>query len=235
MSDRNREHERWREELPAYLLGALGPDEAEACARHIESCDSCRAEARWLTPAVDRIPQDGPRVAPAPELRERIMAEVRAEASSETSDLAGPKPRRSLLDRFRGLGVRPLAGMAVVLLVCAAAAGYWIGSGGSGGGTTTYVEGEAPAVTATVVREGDAATLSLANVDPLPERRVLQAWVQRGDEIEPVPALFSPDRSGNARTTIENIDGADAVMVTTEPAGGSDAPTEQPFVIVDVS
>lgn len=233
MSDRSEEHDRWREELPAYVLGALSPGDAEACARHIEVCEACSAEARWLTPAVDRIPQDTQRVEPPAGLRERIMAEVKADAGARSPS---PRAKPSFFDRFGGLGLRQLAGITAVLLVCVAVAGYWVGSGGSPGdpATTTYVEGQSPAVTATVVREGDTATLSLANVDPLSERRVLQAWVQRGDQIEPVPALFAPDRGGEAKTIIEDMYGVEAVMVTTEPAGGSEAPTEDPFVRVEI-
>ena len=108
--------------------------------------------------------------------------------------------------------------------------------GGSGGGeaTSTIVSGHAPGVTATVVRQGEQGTLQLANVRPLPSDRVLEAWVRRDGEVEPVPALFAPDREGQAMTTIADMNGVDLVMVTAEPAGGSPAPTSSPIVEVPV-
>ena len=74
----------------------------------------------------------------------------------------------------------------------AAVAGYAIRGGDSGGGdATTVAAGKPPAVTAKLVMEGDSATLRLANVDAMPSDRVLEAWVQRDGEVEPVPAASS--------------------------------------------
>ncbi len=56
-----------------------------------------------------------------------------------------------------------------------------------------------------VVREGDQGTLRLASVTKLPDNSVLEAWVRREGEVEPVPELFVPDRSGSASTTIGDM------------------------------
>ena len=45
-------HERWSEDVAAYMLGALEPAEAAELERHAEGCERCRPEIRWLTPAV---------------------------------------------------------------------------------------------------------------------------------------------------------------------------------------
>ena len=68
----------------------------------------------------------------------------------------------------------------------------------------------------------------------LPNDRVLEAWVRREGKIEPVRALFVPDPKGNASTTIGDMKGVDTVMVTTEPPGGSAAPTSTPIVTVPI-
>ena len=49
-------HERWSEDVAAYLLGALEPAETTALERHAEGCERCQAEIRWMTPAVDALP-----------------------------------------------------------------------------------------------------------------------------------------------------------------------------------
>ena len=80
MNERNG-HDRWSEELAAYLLGALDPAEVAAFERHAEGCERCRAEARWLAPALQALPESVERVEPPPRLRDRLMAEVRADVA----------------------------------------------------------------------------------------------------------------------------------------------------------
>jgi hypothetical protein len=113
--------------------------------------------------------------------------------------------------------------------------GYAIGNWGSGSEkTSTVVAGRPPGVTATMVRSNGGATVQLAGVHPLSHRRVLEAWVRREGRVEPVKALFVPDREGNARTTIDDMRDVEVVMVTAEPPGGSASPTSAPLVTVAI-
>ncbi len=246
-------HERWSEDVAAYVLGALEPRDAAELERHIGGCERCQAEIRWLAPAVRALPESVERVEPPRELRARVMAEVRADAgaSAPGGERAGVRgddreARPGLGGRISAwirdlgsgpMGLRPVAGVAVAVLVVAAVAGFAIG-GGIGGGsdesgqTSTVVTGEAPGVTAKMVSEGDSGTLHLDNVKPLPSDRVLEAWVQRDGEVEPVEALFVPDREGRASTELPDMDGVEVVMVTTEPEGGSESPTSAPIVTI---
>jgi anti-sigma-K factor RskA len=227
----------WSEEIAAYLLGALEPEEAEQLERHLEECEGCRSQLRWLAPAIRSLPESVERVEPPRELRRRLIEEVRADAraASAAADGEGARRRSPGWTHPFGLGWRPLAGLAAVALVAVAVAGYEIGSEDSGGGTSqTIVAGHAPGVTAEMVSEGEGGTLRLANVRQLPDGRVLQAWVRRSGKVEAVPALFVPDREGRASTTIEDMRGVDTVMVTTEPSGGSRAPTSAPLVTMEI-
>ena len=233
MSDRER-HESRGDEIAAYLLGALEGDERAELVGHLEDCPDCQAELRWLRPAVQLLPESVPLVEPPRELRGRILAEAEADARRQRrAGAAAPTASR----RRIFTGWRPLAGLAT-LAVVAAVAGYAIGGsssdGGSGPKPTTVAAGKAPGVTARLVSTGDSGTLHLANVHNLPEERVLEAWVQRGSQVTPVRALFVPDREGRATETIPDIHGADAVMVTAEPRGGSPAPTSPPVVTLEM-
>jgi anti-sigma-K factor RskA len=235
-------HERWRDDVAAHMLGALEPEQAAELERHAEGCERCREDMRWLAPAVQALPEGVPRRQPPPRLRERLLAEVRADAAAagtaETgAQSSGSGLRERLAGLLRGSGPgrrwRPLAaGLAVVLVVLAGAAGYEVGHGG-GGPAHTYTGAEG-GITAEVVRQGEGAELNLAHVEPLPPDKVLQAWVQREGEVEPVKALFVPDRDGNASTMIADMNGVEVVMVTREPAGGSPEPTSAPFVQVPI-
>lgn len=236
-------HDRWREDVAAYMLGALQPAEEAELERHLEGCERCREEVRWFLPAVDALPEGVERLQPPPQLRARLLAEVRSDlpdAQTRTAPAAdGPWDRAAEWVRSLGagpMGLRPVVGVAVAALVVLAIGGYAIvgGSGGSDQGTTTISAGQAPGVTARVVMEGDGGTLHLANVKKLPDERVLEAWVQRDGEAHPVRALFVPDREGRATTTIADMEGVEVVMVTTEPPGGSKAPTSSPIVTVPI-
>jgi anti-sigma-K factor RskA len=243
----NTDHDRWRDDLAAYMLGALEPGEAAELERHAEGCEHCRAEMRWLTPAVQALPEAAARLEPPRELRSRVMAEVRDDAGARVRPdgarygEAEPGLRKRASRWLQGLGsgpmgLRPVVGVAASVLVVAVVAGFAIGGGiGSGeGGTSTVVAGKPPGVTAKVVRQGNSGTLELADVRQLPSDRVLEAWVRREGKIEPVRALFVPDRKGRASTTIADMHGVDTVMVTTEPAGGSSAPTSAPIATIPI-
>jgi anti-sigma-K factor RskA len=234
------EHDRWSEDLAAYMLGVLEPGEAAELERHAEGCERCRSEMRWLTAAVEVLPEAVELQEPPPQLRERLMTEVRADARAAGVKDAeeGFAGRAAAWLRGRRSGSRdwrPLAGLAAVALVVVALAGYEIGSGSSGSGESTVgVVTSAHGVIAKVVSSGDTAELHLADVHELPENRVLEAWVRRDGDVEPVRALFVPDSEGRASTTIGNLNGVDLVMVTTEPVGGSESPTSSPIVEVPI-
>jgi anti-sigma-K factor RskA len=224
------EHERRRDDIAAYLLGALEPGEAAELERHIAGCPECEQELRRLRPAVQVLPETVESVEAPAALRGRLMEQVRSEAAgSQAAPAAHRAPRR----RF---GLRPLAGLAAAALVVAAIGGYAISDSGSGGGpqTTTVVTGQSPGVTAEMVREGETGTLRLANLHQLPAGKVLQAWVQRGKRVVSAKALFVPNSDGTATATIDNMDDVNTVMVTAEPRGGSIQPTSAPIVSVSI-
>jgi anti-sigma-K factor RskA len=224
------DHIRWSEDLAAYTLGALGPDEAVDFERHLEGCERCQAEMRWFEPALQTLPESVERREPPRSLRESLMAEVRADARRQ----AGPRKERSRWFS-RGFLLRPAIGLAALVLVVAAVAGYEIGKGGGGEeGSASTIVSRSHGVTVKMVREGDGGTLRLAGVHQLPPKKVLEAWVRREGKVEPVPALFVPDREGRAETTITDMSGVDTVMVTEEPQGGSEEPTSPPIVTMSV-
>lgn len=223
-------HERHRDELAAYLLGALEPGEAAELERHLAGCEECRTELEWLRPAVQLLPESVERVEPPRELRGRLMEQVRSEAEIASA------PRPAARGRgIRSWSLRPVAGLAALVLIVAAVAAYAISDSGPGGGdVTTVVAGHSPEVTAEMVRDGESGTLHLANLHQLPRDKVLQAWVQRGERVESAKTLFVPNQDGTASATIDGMNGVTTVMVTAEPRGGSVQPTSAPIVSVAI-
>jgi anti-sigma-K factor RskA len=221
------DHDRWRDELAAYALGALEADEAAVLERHLADCVECRAELDWLRPAVQMLPESVERLTVPPGLRDRLMEQVRSEANEPRGSQS---PTRSSSGRSGGLAWRPLAGLAALLLIAVAVGIYAIGGDSGGGGETTVVAGHAPAVTAELVRDGESGTLHLAHLHQLPRDEVLQAWVQRGQHVVSAKTLFVPNPDGTASATIDDMHDVNTVMVTAEPRGGSTQPTSAPIV-----
>jgi hypothetical protein len=57
-------------------------------------------------------------------------------------------------------------------------------------------------------------------------------WLQRaGRAPEPTAALFTPRRDGSATANVGDVQGIDKVMVSSEPRGGSPAPTTAPILV----
>jgi anti-sigma-K factor RskA len=236
------EHDRRLEQAAAFALGALDAEHYDDFKDHLEGCKRCQEEVRWLALAVRALPEAVEQHTAPPALKQRLMEEVRADAAAAAKRARDEQRRERAVSRkgfgewLRGLHLggltwRPLAGMAVVVLIVAGGIGYAVGTGGGSSVHTTESEGP-NGIEAKVVTEGNRAEVRLANVKQLPEGKVLEAWVQRGNAVEPVPALFAPDQAGNASTTIEDMRDVSLVMVTREPAGGTKVPTTEPIVTV---
>jgi anti-sigma-K factor RskA len=236
------DHDSHFEEAAAFALGALDAERIDDFKEHLKGCKRCQEELRWLAPAVRALPEAAEPQTPPPALKVRLMEEVRADAAAaekatrEEEQRERAASRKSFGEWLSGLHVggltwKPLAGLAVVVLVVAGGIGYAVGTGGSGSGNVhTWEAEQGGGIEAAVVREGDRGELRLTGVEQLPKGKVLEAWVQRGNAVEPVPALFAPDHAGNASTTIEDMQDVSLVMVTQEPAGGTKVPTTEPIV-----
>ena len=232
MDDKN---QTWFDQLAAYALGALEAGEAAEVEAHLAECERCQAHLRWLQPAVQALPEGVERHRPPKAVRDRVMSEVRADAKRAEAGEPGPGWLGWL--RAGSYGFKPAIALATVALLLVAFVGYEVGSNGSGEGTGPVVVGsqeEASGIKVKMVSEGDGGTLKLEDVQPLPDDRVLEAWVRREGEVEAVPALFVPDHEGNASTVIEDMDGVEVVMVTHEPKGGSATPTSDPIVAMEL-
>ena len=250
-----------RDDAGAWVLGALPEDEQERFAAHLASCAECRREVAELQMVADTLPLAAVQVAPPPELKDRIMSAVRAEAvvvaaardEREPAAPAGPadaeapaaapapaeRPQKPKPDRawWRKpfLALRPLpAAVAAAVLVALGVAGGVLLSGGPSERTVQaqVVTPSAPTARASLTVEGDQATLSVRNFPAAPRGRVYQVWRKRpGRPPAPTNALFGV-RDGRATVEVPGgVQGVEQVLVTDEPEGGSRAPTRAPVVI----
>ena len=150
------DHERWRDDLAAYLLGALEPGESADLERHVAGCEECRTELRWLGPAIQALPEAVERVEPPPELRARVLAEVRADAAAGSA--AAVAGARAAPWRGRGSGPARAAARSPrsprSRWSSPRSAATRSAAANRAAPATTVVAGHAPGVTAKMVRDG---------------------------------------------------------------------------------
>jgi anti-sigma-K factor RskA len=230
------DHRGYRDDVGAYLLGALPDPERAAFEAHLEGCAECREEVDRLRPAADLLPRSVEQVEPPPSLKRSLMEVVEREAGSRAG--AAPARRTSLGERLRGLlrPVRPAfvaAALAVGVVV-----GFAIAQlGGEETRTLTASVNERvlPDASGRLVVQGDGEDGGILRVQGMPSPgrgRVYQAWVMRDGMVEPEETFEVGADGGGAVAVPENLSDAEAVLLTREPRGGAMAPSEQPILTV---
>ncbi len=226
------EHMPWEDDRAAYLLDALDERERIEFETHLASCDRCRAELRWLQPAVDVLPASVEQYEPPTELRNRILGAV--EADSGPAKTAPARPTKPPF--WKRISPAALSGVAAALALAVGIAGGYALRGDSGTpqtvATTVPVEPTAPSVraAANIVRHDDTYTLDVSHIPDLRPGDVYQVWMRNGDQLQP-SILFVPSRDGTAKLVLPAQTGAaDEMLVTREPSGGSQEPTSAPLV-----
>jgi anti-sigma-K factor RskA len=226
-------HENLRADLAAYALGALEGADVGRIERHLADCEGCRGYVRWLEPAVDTLPASVEQVRPPASLRASIMDVVQEEARAEEAarrERARPAGGRSWRDWF----LRPATAFAAVAaLVVGVVVGQALSDSGNEPNTiAAKPTGSAPpgAVAATLSVEGNEGVLDVARMPGLKRNEVYELWVQRGGRVA-AAGTFELDPDGTASAPVGgSLEGADAVLVTSEPSGGSLQPTSAPIL-----
>jgi anti-sigma-K factor RskA len=238
------EHGRYAQDAGAYLLGALDEVETKAFERHLVTCARCLEDVDRLRAAADALPRSVTPLAPPPTLKRSLMEVVQREAR----EAAGRPRRASVRELFTvllpgGLRVRPglALGVAAMVLAVGIAAGFGVARIAGGGEARTVSASvdhrRVPFASARLVmpdRGRDGGILRLHGLPNLPSNRVYQVWVQEDHEIIPGPVFGVRQDGSGAAAVPEELDGADAVMVTREPRGGARAPSEKPILRVNL-
>lgn len=225
------QHSEQVESVGAYALGALPELEAQVFERHLMGCELCQEELRRLTEAVEALPRSVPAHEPPASLRARLMEEVRAEAPRRSP---ARQRRRVFVPRLRPAIAWAAAAVALV------AGGYGAAelARDDAGGRTLQAQVDMqrlPDGTATLsIPEDGGAVLRVAGMPEAGRGRVYEVWIERRGEVEPV-SIFDVDARGTGAAAVPgSLEDVSAVMVTREPRGGSEEPSEAPVLRVDV-
>ena len=203
------------DDLAAYALGALEPAEEESVRDHLEDCERCRAELRWLEPAVDVLPASVPQVEPPRRLKRELMKTVRADARSERGAWWTRRPG------WITIRARPAVAIGVIALLVAGVAGFLVSEGNRATDDEVTLAGDASGV---LERDGDEATLRVDGMASLKGEDVYQLWFSDGSDVEPATA-FTVDENGEAEAELGEIpSGTEEVLVTEEAEPGLPMP-----------
>jgi len=242
-------HDIQEENVGAYLLGALSDSEARRFERHADECPLCTDELERLRPAVDALPRAVvPMDAPA-SLKTSIIEQVKADVAERRGATEGRLTRavRAAGDRLSlsgrgGSRIRPGVAWASAAFVLAVgvAAGFGVqqlSTGGEDGGTRTVAASvdktRLPSASGRlVVPEGleDGAVLRVHGMPALENDSTYEVWLERDGEVIAQSQFGVGDSGEGAAAVADDLNGADAVLVTREPHGGSKAPSEEPVV-----
>lgn len=240
------DHDQQVHELAAaYAVDAVDDLERARFEAHLPGCFRCTDLVAELREAAADL-SSGLEVAPPAHLRQRVLAAVQADTpgATEPRPAAAPGDRRPTTRgraRPRRSAPRWIAAAAAAALL----AGTW--------GVVQLRDGD-PAqqiLAAEDAREfsastdvgtvdvvlsitRDAAVLRLPDeVGPPPEGRAYQAWFVSADGSARSAGLIGEDQLDDGGVVLQGSpEGAAAVGVTLEPAGGSPQPTTEPFAVI---
>jgi anti-sigma-K factor RskA len=202
-----------------YALDALDDGEQRDFEQHLALCERCREELAGLREAAASLAYGAPRAVPPPELKERILAQARAE-----------RPNVVPLRRRRNW-TAPLAAGAAIAACAAVVLGVWAASLQNSKdpfesvlakpGSRLVSMGRAGAV---AVAPDGSAVLAVA-VPTAPTEKTYGRVIEAGRQSRPGSSGGAGPRSSRSAT---GSSGA-VVAVTLEPKGGSQQPTSTPL------
>ena len=238
-------HDDYKEMIPARALSALDAAEEQALNEHLENCAECRKDLEdWQATAATLSLTTDP-AEPSPQVRERILSEVRKDVSSKVVPIRTAS-KRNIWSSFGSLGA-----IAAVVLFAALSIGLavlwrqnqklerskeFVELVNTPGARVSELRGTDPGQIATAKLAYDRAgraILMASKLPSVPQGKAYQLWFIVGTK-SPMPGkTFVPDSSGNAvlkdEMPREAVD-ANVFAITVEPAGGSSAPTTPIFL-----
>ena len=226
-----------------YALDALDPDERRAFEAHLSGCERCQEELAsfWETTEALAVAASGPE--PSPDLRERILADVRAEPPQVVVPFESRRRRAAPV----------LAAAAAIAAVVALGIGLWASSLSSELDDTraalkrqqtaaeVLVDPDAKSValqdgSGHLVVDTNGRAVLVVDVYPLGSSQTYEMWIApQGDINAAKPAGTFPGIEGGLETELVDgvVSSGDIIAVTVEKAGGVSAPTTPPIVVSD--
>ncbi len=232
MSEMGRE--RFEDLKEAYALGALSESERREFEGYMTLRPELRQEVEEFSSVANMLALAPMEYEPPPEVRHDLMTIVSDEAGDEQAEQPSALSRLGGYLSLRTLVPAALSVIAVVLLGWnVLLQGEVQNLQGELQERQTFAmqgSGAASDTNAEVVKLEDGRSIVVAEDMPSPpEGKTMQIWVIKGDTPQPA-GTFRPGSGSVAASVDGSLEKADAVAITVEPAGGSDAPTSDPVL-----
>lgn len=248
-----RDHREYEDMLAAGALGVLTASEHAALRDHLRTCASCRSTFGALIAVADAIPLQIEERAPTPELRQRLLDQIRREAlpvrSASGGQAAAPAdprpgphhqaPPTPLVQPQKQTTVRwaMWGALAAAMLILAILSGIAL--------DRLVLQDDEPQIETIALQypeelQLDDARLTWSKDDQLlrftapdlpelPGGEVYQVWLIEGDEPRPVGVVDSETRAFVATVDRDRI-GTFAVTIEPGPIGSA-GPTTSPIIV----
>lgn len=221
-----------------YALDALEPEERDAFERHLADCPECQEELASFWEVAGALAVAAESASPSPDLRDRILADARAEKQTVVS-----------LDSRRRVPPVLAAITAVAAAVAIGLGIYAISLSNDLDSTRSALTAQEnaaalladPSATSVALQSGTGrlvvgsngeAVLVLNDLPAAPAGKTYQAWIV--DDATPVSAGTFESTNDQAVVPIaEDVPDGAVVAVTVEEAGGASSPTLPPLAASD--
>jgi len=240
------EHVPFRENIPAYALGALDAEDVAALEAHLRTCESCRDELMAYRATSDSLLMTFPPQRPSTALRRRIQGRL-----PSAQKAAGPRLKRSFS--------RVAVGLAIVFLLALNIFSIWqvralqsqqaqlmdqIQNGQMALAMLSYPNTQSfpikeESVTGSLLldKEYNNAVLILRGLPTIPDEQTYQVWLIAPDGERTSAGLLRPQTDlpfiSEPVYSTQDLVNYVGIGMTIEPAGGSDHPTGLQIFRVD--
>lgn len=234
-----------------YALHALPDDEVALFEEHLAKCGSCRAEVAEVRETATRLGA-AESVPPPADLKARVMEQIRQvrplpPVVAEESDRPDVRPDSV----WRRWFPRLAAGLATAATLAAVALGIELydtrqeldAAHAQTAELSHMLEAEDVEITTmsgddfggmvVLSRAQDAAMLMVHGMDA-PSGQVYQLWFIDESGARPAGVLSDADDGEMTMHAAHGVGDASSLGMTLEPAGGSDRPTSDPVMMIDL-
>jgi anti-sigma-K factor RskA len=232
------QHVPFRENIPAYALGALDAEEAAALEAHLRTCESCRDELDAYRATSENLLMSFPPQNPSAALRRRLQKQLPVVQKVVRPRLNWTFPRAAVaiamilllvLNVFSISQVRALQRQQTQLMNQMQNGQMALGMLSYAKTQTIPINGERAKGSLLLDKEYNNAVLILRGLPAIPANQTYQIWLIAPNEDRVSAGLLrpQPDQPFIAEPIHSTQDLVNFVGVgmTIEPAGGSDHPT----------
>ena len=249
MDRRRLTHQEAVDDLPAFVLGALDGDEAEAISAHVATCTSCQIERDRLEQTLGLVGMTVEPVEAPAGLRGRILGQLGDAEDEEPFEAPVTMiPQRSVIRRLSQFGFAAAAVLLVGVLAWGILMQHDLNSTQDSLNSAEARQATNAELLANVVQtipmvadsspnaygtlyigsQTNRALLVVEQLPPTPSNKMYQVWLNSGS-TRVSAGLFSVDSSGSAMVMIaapQPLSTYQSLGITSEPAPkGSTTPT----------